>query len=276
MADVKYVSNEIEDFEGGGLYPGGSGVVSELKYVLWDYDGKQPPNSVVAAYMKFTPSDGSNEGKPVDHYWSVGPAVDFAPDPEGGRLVALKAREHQSESSNWAFALKKFHENCGLEKGKLSTDKGIRVLEGTVATFVRQDQPTREGLADQKPAGEQKKFKPTTLVPTKAKFPWEKGGGRSAAAKTTASAPAANATTAAASNGAGEVTADLSVAIKDILTNAGGSIEYAELPKALLGALGGIERKARTDMITKAKDAEFISSLAQENGWTFDGKELVL
>lgn len=273
MADVKFVSNEIDDFEGGGLYPGGSGVIQELKYVLWDYDGKQPPNSVVAVHMKFAPSDGSNEGKPVDHYWSVGPATDFAPDPEGGRLVVLKSREHQSESSNWAFALKKFHQNCGLEKGKLSTDKGLRVLDGTVATFVREDQPTREGLAEQKPAGEQKKFKPTTLVPTKAKFPWEKGAGRAATTK-----PAATTTTAAAppaaSNGAGET--DLSVVIKELLTNSGGSMEYAELPKALLGALGGIERSARTAMIGKAKDPEFITSLATENGWTFDGKELVL
>jgi hypothetical protein len=274
MADVKFISNELEDFEGGGLYPGGSGVIQELKYVLWDYDGKQPPNSVVAVHMKFVPSDGSNEGKPVGHYWSVGPASDFAPDPEGGRLVGLKARDRQSESSNWAFALKKFHQNCGLEKGKLSTDKGLRVLDGTVATFVREDQPDRQGLADQKPAGEQKKFKPTTLVPTKAKFPWEKGAGRTTTKASTTTTTTAAAAVAASTNGTGET--DISVVIKELLTNAGGSMEYAELPKALLGALGTVERSVRNAMVTKSKDAEFINSLATENGWTFDGKELVL
>lgn len=277
MPDVKYVSNELDDFEAGGLYPGGTGVIKELKYVLWDYDGKRAPDSVVAVHMLFSPTDGSNDGKDVDHYWSVGPAVDFAPDPNGGRLIALKAREAQGESSNWAFALKKFRDNCGLEKGKLSSDKGIRVLEGSVATFVRQDQPSRSGLeSDAQPAGGgERKFKPTTLVPTKAKFPWEKGAAKTTTATKTTSTPAPAAAAKAESNGSGG-DVDLSEVIKKILEDNGGDIQYADLHKAALGALGSVERSSRLELMKKVKDPEFVSALAQENGWTFDGNSLVL
>jgi len=275
MSNVKYASNEVDDFEqGGGLYPGGSGVIQKIQYQLGDAFGKKPKDSVVEVHCLFQPSDGSNEGKPENIVWSAGNASDFAPDPEGGRLIALKIREQQSDNSNWANVLKRFRDNCGLEKGKLSGSTGIRALEGTEVTFTRIDQPTREGLAEDKPAdGQQKKFKPTFLVPTKAKFPWEKGAGRSTAAKPTVNAtPAAS----APANGNGSGSLDLSLIIKGVVESAGGSIEFAALPKELLGVLSDVDRTQRTALIKDAKDVAKITALAQENGWTFDGKELIL
>jgi hypothetical protein len=278
---ARYASNNIEDFEEGGLYPGGTGVIEDIKYVLWDYDGKQPKDSVIAVYMKFQPTDGSNENKPVENYWAAGNDVaSFAPDPTGGRLVILKLREKQSQSSNWALVLKKFRDNCGLEGAKLTGDDGIRALLRTELTLTRMDQPPREGLAHDAPptGGEAKKFKPTLLVPTKAKFPWDKGAGRStAAAKTGATATATTTTDSTAppaSNGAGSP--DLSLLIKDIVTAAGGSMDFAAIPKELLGKLADVDRGARTALIKQAKDEKFIEGLATENGWTFDGKELIL
>lgn len=282
MSNVRFVSNEVDDFEQGGLYPGGSGIIEAIKYTLWDYDGTQPKDSAVAVHCKFQPTDGSNEGKPVDIYWSAGNAADFAPDPTGGHLVVLKTRDKQSDNSNWAHALKRFRDNCGLEKGKLSGPTGILALERTEMTVARIDQPTREGLNEDKPADPNKKgnFKKTFLVPTKARFPWEKGAGKSAVAATTAKAPAATTTTAttpaAQTNGAGAGSLDLSILIRDIVTEAGGSIEFAVIPKTLLGKLADVDRTARTALIKDAKDVAKITALAEENGWTFDGKELVL
>jgi len=272
---ARYASNNIEEFEEGGLYPGGTGVIEEIKYVLWDYDGKQPKDSVIAVYVKFQPTDGSNENKPVPIHWAAGNDVkSFAPDPTGGHLVIMGAREKQSQSSNWAYILKKFRDNCGMDTTKLDSPEGILALTRTQVTFARMDQPTREGLQDDKPAGEAKKFKPTVLVPTKATFPWEKGAGKSQAAKQTANAPAQAATT---TNGAGAASAaDLSLLIKDIVTAAGGSMEFAAIPKELLGKLADVDRTQRTALIKQAKDEKFIESLAAENGWTFDGKELIL
>ena len=277
MSNVRFASNEIDEFEQGGLYPGGTGIGQSFRYVLWDYDGSQPKDSSVAVHCKFQPTDGSNEGKPVDIFWSAGDAASFGPDPAGGRLVILKARDKQSDNTNWAYALKKFRDNCGLEKGKLSTDQGIIVLDGTEMTVARIDQPTREGLNDDKPADPNKKasFKKTFLMPTKAKFPWEKGNRAATVKATTGTVAASTATTTATpSNGAG--TLDLSLVIKDVVTQSGGSIEFAALPKALLGALAEVDRTQRTNLIKQAKDEKFIESLATENGWTFDGKELIL
>lgn len=279
--NVQYVSNEIEDFEqGGGLYPGGTGIIEELKYTLWDYDGKQPKDSALAVYMKFQPTDGSNEGKPVEQYWSAGDAASFSPDPTGGFLVPLKLRVAQSDNSNWAEILKAFRDNCGLEPGKLSShDKGkegIRALERTEATFSRKDQKEREGLPERAPTGAApKKFKATILVPTKAKFPWEKGAGRAAAAKPT-TGTATTTTPPAASNGASTTTPDLSILIKEIAEAAGGVINFADIPKELTGKLADVDRTARVAMVKQSKDEAYVAGLAKENGWTFDGKELIL
>lgn len=279
---ARYASNNIEDFEEGGLYPGGTGVIEDIKYVLWDYDRKQPKDSVIAVYMKFQPTDGSNEGKPVENYWAAGNDVaSFAPDPTGGHLVILKTRDKQSQSSNWALVLKKFRDNCGLEGAKLTGNDGIRVLIHTQLTVTRMDQPLREGLAHDTPpaGGETKKFKPTLLVPTKATFPWNKSAGRSAAAQTSTPATATTTTDSTAppaSNGAGAGAPDLSLLIKDIVTAAGGSMDFAAIPKELLGKLADVDRGARTALIKQSKDEKFIEGLATENGWTFDGKELIL
>lgn len=275
MSNVRYASNEFEDFEeGGGLYPGGSGVIEDIKYTLWDYDGKQPKDSAVAVYCKFQPTDGSNEGKPEEIYWSAGDASSFAPDPTGGRLVILKTRDKQSGSSNWAHVLKAFKENCGLESGKLSGPDGILALIRTECTFTRVDQPTRQGLKQDDTR--EKKFKPTFLVPTKARFPWEKGAGKQTAAKTQAATPTspAPATTSNGTASAGPI--DLSLIIKEVVENAGGSIEFAALPKALLEKLADVDRTQRTALIKESKDVAKVTALAQENGWTFDGKELIL
>ena len=274
---ARYASNNIEEFEEGGLYPGGTGIIEEIKYVLWDYDGKQPKDSVIAVYVKFQPTDNSNEGKPVPIHWAAGnDTKSFSPDPTGGHLVIIGAREKQSQSSNWAYILKKLRDNCGMDVTKLDGPEGILALTRTEVTFSRMDQPTREGLESDKPAGgEPKKFKPTILVPTKAKFPWEKGAGRTQAASTKpTAATTATATTTNGTAAAGPI--DLSIIIKEVVESQGGSIEYAALPKALLDKLPDVDRTQRTTLIKQAKDAKFIESLAAENGWTFDGKELIL
>ena len=275
---ARYASNNIDQFEEGGLYPGGTRVIEEIKYVLWDYDGKQPKDSVIAVYAKFQPTDGSNEGKPVPIYWAAGNDVkSFAPDPTGGHLVIMGARDKQSQSSNWAFVLKKFRDNCGMDVTKLDSSEGILVLARTQVTLARIDQPTRDIADDNKPAtGEPKKFKPTVLVPTKATFPWEKGSAKTNAAKPAATAPAAATGTAPAptSNGSGPL--DLSTIIQEVVQAAGGSVEFKSLGKLILEKLPDVDRTERTALIKQAKDEKVIAALAEENAWTFDGKELIL
>ncbi len=202
----------------------------------------------------------------------------FAPDPTGGHLVIMGAREKQSQSSNWAFVLKKFRDNCGMDVSKLDGPEGILALARTQATFARVDQPTRDGLNEDKPAtGEPKKFKSTVLVPTKATFPWEKGSAKTNAKTNTAAAPATTTTapaSAPASNGSG--TLDLSQIIQEVVQAAGGSVEFKSLGKLILEKLPDVDRTERTALIKQAKDEKVIAALAEENAWTFDGKELIL
>lgn len=285
------MSNEIEDFQGGGIYPGGTGLVREFRFCLWDYDGKQPKDSVCAAKMVFQPTDGSNEGKELIQYWSVGPASEFAPDGQSddGFVVSVHARTALSESSNYAFFLKKLRETCGLPKGKLSEGRGVRALEATELTLARVDQPHRDGLGDSAPAqpGQQSR-KPTTLIPTRAKWGWETGaqqtqaaaatGGRTAprGSRATQATPAAPAQTQAAApvsappahtNGAGPVTA--ASIIEGILSN--GPANVADLPRLGLEWLTAnniTDRSIRLPLSKELKDAAAVEEMAVVNDWT--------
>lgn len=278
---ANYVSNEIDDFEaGGGLYPGGTGVIEDLHYTLWDYNGKRAKDSGLAVYMKFQPRDGSNEGKPVEEWWSCGDVAAFGPDPTGGFLIALKERKAQSDNSKWATVLKKFKDNCGLPPGQLSGKdsgkEGIKALIGSEVTFTRQDDKEYDIQKEETPGEKKNNRKPTILVPTKAKFPWEKGGkGRTVPASSPEAAKGA-ATPAASTNGTGDGGVDLVAIITDIVKASDGSIMLADLPKEVMGKLTDVDRKVRMGYIGQVKEASFIEGLAKEHGWTFDGKELVI
>src|SRR5271154_3978382 len=91
------LTNEIEDFQaGGGLYPGGTCIVEEACYRLWDYNGKRPKDSQNAAYLRLRPIDGSNDGKVVEQYYSVGgTSSDYVPDNTGGNLIGLKGEKQR-------------------------------------------------------------------------------------------------------------------------------------------------------------------------------------
>lgn len=270
---TNYVSNEIEDFQGGGLYPGGTGKVVECCYILWDYDRKYPLDSQLAVLLKFQPTDGSNEGKEELIHWSAGSAKDFQPSPDGGHLIATSARTAQSESSNWAHVLKALRDNCGLPKGKLSTDAGLHVLEGSELTLARIEQKEREGLPQNAPAEgqQQSNRKRTILCPTRAKFSWENRGGASRTA-TIAAAPASTNATPVPFNGViPNTVTDTSEILQSILEGNGGEIEVSLIAKAIMGAMVNHDKLVRTNAMKDAKAN--LETIAAGSGWTLaDGK----
>lgn len=178
-------SNDPDDFiAGGGLYPGGTGIFKSIGYTFWDYNGTRAPNSQVAVKVTFSPTDGSNEGKDEDIFWSVGPATEYQPDQTGGFVFAIGGAAQIRDSCNWHFVDAKFKTNCGMPGGTLNGPTGIKILEGCQVTLVRQDQPDRNierGPSPQGPvipgmAPKQFNNKPTILVPTHGIFPWSAGG----------------------------------------------------------------------------------------------------
>jgi len=296
---TNYISNELEDFQAGGLYPGGTGIAQSIRYVLWDYEGKQPPDSAVAVHMDFKPIDGGNDGKNVSIFWSVGPASDFVPSQNGGHLIPVAGRPTQGTGSNWAFVLSKFRDNCGLARGVLSGPEGITILSGAELTIAKVPQPKREGLTgdDEEKEKGGRKFPKETYIPTRVIYPWDRKGGPSrpavavmpspavAPATTPASTPpilvgaaAQQAQTSAPSTNGNAILAaptDLASALAIALKENGGSLTMESLAKAVLGAAVNSDRGVKVAIAKQSKDPALIEAAANANGWIWDGKDLI-
>jgi hypothetical protein len=294
------LSNDPDDFVQSGLYPGGTGIVEDIFYALWDYNGKQPPDSVCAVKLIFKPTDGSNEGKDVEIFWSVGPSSEFAPSQDGGFVFGVGNATGMRNSSNWYHIGVALRDNCGMEKGKLNGPAGIKALLGSTLTLVRKDQPTRDGMDAPPQAQGQghggRQNKATFLVPTAAVFTWDKPGTGRAKAKPAAkpgpvTVPAAPATPAprpvmaapapaAPVNGSASATVDVDTTIAEVLAEIlteteGNAVEFTNLPNLVLNKVGpqgrGVVVKQRMEITKQVKDPSYITALAGAQGWTFDG-----
>jgi hypothetical protein len=291
------VSNEVDDFEQGGLYPGGSCRVNSCRYRLWDYDGAMPPDSVVSVALDLQPIDGSNDGKQFVQHYSVGNSSNFTPSEDGKFLFNIAGTGQMKNSTNWAYFSAKLKANCGLEKGRLSQPGiGLAALDGTEFTLVRTDQPTRDGLepapAAPGQAGKQERKK-TILIPTRATFPWDRGG----AGKPIAAAPAPAAgpqavppratpapqapppsppPTNGQGNGGGDWRSALPAVLESMLSTSGSvSIADPTFMKGIIDSLGvGLTSTIRIAMIKEIKTGAPVAEVAKANGWTFDGATL--
>lgn len=285
------ISNNPANFEEGGLYPGGKNLATSVKYALWDYGGTKPPNSFVCVEMTCQPLDGSNDGKEHVVNWNVGPAADFAPDHLGGSLIPLRTRDKQSTQSNWAHVLKQgFMLNCGLDPEKIDTEVGITALNGTEVVLARVDPPKRDFGDDAAQAPPQPGQQPPKrsggnkiLLPTWAKFPWEKGTKGATAAATTAVAKATPSAASKATMGlkaeANGSTGGTSFAdiVEAIMTANKGTFDAANLAVAVgeQCVLLGIGRADKIALLKSAKDVEALKAVAAEKGWTLEDGILI-
>lgn len=281
------------EFISGGLYPGGTGIFEDIRYKLWDYNGKQAPGSAVAVYVSFRPTDGSNEGKVEEIYWSVGPASNFIPDHTGGHLLPVAKPGHEpvkgiSDQCNWSQVMSAFLKNCGLEPARLNGTDGITALKGSEVSLTRIDQKERDlpntAAPSNAPGGQTadaKKFKATILVPTRCKYAWEKGARGNVAAPAPAQAVngAVNSAAAPAPVANGAVDPALTNAISSALVAAGDNgVPFSELANLVTAQLttAGIAGKARVQMMKHVKSMESIAALADPNGWTWDADSQTL
>lgn len=273
------VSNE--EFAIGALYPGGRGIVKSCRYQLHDYNGKQAKDSNCGLFITFQPTDGSNEGKPTELFWNVGPAVEFIPDmaSQGGFCLALHGRTGISDSSNCSkYLINKLKSTCGLPKGKLDEGAGVHVLEGSEIMFAQQDQEDRD-FQDRQPgqAQGQGQRKNKVYVPTYAKFAWETGARMSvpAPAQGLGQAPAQAMAPATHTNGTAPsgISQDLANILKSI-----GTVDLSSNPaKSVLDycVANNINNPARMPIVKEAtalfKDAANLEVIAASNGWSVAG-----
>ena len=180
MSSPQRVSNS--DFQAGGIYPGSTGIVKDIAYKLWDYNAPSRPIPKPASKPSFPLFGKSNEGKDVAINWNVAKADSHAPDPSNsGFCLDLKGTGAKlSDSSNWHFAFEEgFVKNCGIPKDALDGPNGIKALIGSELTLTRMDPPKRD-LPNAAPAapGQPPKRVNQILIPTRAKWAWERGGAR--------------------------------------------------------------------------------------------------
>jgi hypothetical protein len=307
MNQPQLLSNSFDDFAAGGsLYPGGSGLITDVHYRLWDYGGTQAPDSVCAVYILFTPTDGSNDGKPVEIFWSVGDATDFQPDHTGG-FVSSATKTGIPSSSNWGFISERFKNGCGLDGSVFNQPGvGIRALLNGELTVTRQDQPKREGLErPDDPARKKGNFKPTILVPTRFRGSWERTGAGArpngpapvmqmppqtqpapsyqppvqqfapppqAPAPVSYQPPPPPPPPGAFTGGA----FDIATALRSIVMESGGVVMATEIPKAMLNkivAAGNVTPADRLGILSAVSAAQ-LPALAPSLGLRFDGTML--
>ena len=264
MSSPQRVSNS--DFQAGGIYPGGTGIVKDIAYKLWDYNGTQPPNSQTCVEAIFSPIRQVQRGKDVAINWNVAKADSHAPDPSNsGFCLDLKGTGAKlSDSSNWHFAFEEgFVKNCGIPKDALDGPNGIKALIGSELTLTRMDPPKRD-LPNAAPAapGQPPKRVNQILIPTRAKWAWERGGARQTDTATGTSATP----NAAASNGAG-AGGDLASLMLSIVTKEGGAIDMADFTAKLTAelTLAGIKGKDRVNLLKSSKTAASLTSAAAAN-----------
>jgi hypothetical protein len=287
---VQHLSNE--EFISGGLYPGGHGSIASIKYVLWDYAGKQAPDSVVAVKVTFQPDDNSNDGKPVEIYWSAGSATNAVPDHDGKFLLPVSRPGREpvkgiSDNCNWKQVYEAFKHGCAMPPGSLDGPQGILALTGTRLSITRVDQKERdfadqdnvpEGAPGRGGAGQQKRKVGQVLVPTRVDFyPWDtRGRGvTQATAVPSNTAPTAAPVAVAHTNGAatpGDHTATLSQALGKALNASPEGIPFADIAAKVTEQLTimGIVGKSRALMMKNLKTEADIAALAGLNGWTWD------
>lgn len=296
------ISNELEDFVQGGIYPGGTGILEDIRYVLWDYEKTMPPDSVTAVRYTLKPTDGSNDNMAYVGYWTVGKAVEYSPDHTGGFLIS-HVTDHARMGSNWHFVLTKFRDNCGMERGRLSGPTGILALVGSEITLTRVDPPARdfaEAAPGMGPAqqGQKKPGGNKVLVPTRCKFPWEgQGKGKARGAVATPAqqstgmgisiAPPINEPIAsvnaprATANGHTPVTSALTKAIQSVLDDASASgtpvpiTDLASLLTPKLTVDAGFNKMDRINALKQVKEGGmgFLTALANQHGWVLDLEE---
>jgi len=167
MAEKQGVSLKPSDAKegGGGLIDNIDAVAKEVKFTLFDYQGKAAP--VPAIYAKLV----DREDNEFEQYWSMGSAKDWVPSADGKTLVASGTAEALNAGSNGMIMITSLV-NAGFPEDKLGDD--ISVLTGLDAHWSRVAAPKRTGIA-QTARADGKTYEQTILCVDKInKLPWDK------------------------------------------------------------------------------------------------------
>lgn len=271
--EVRRLSNSVDDMMTPGIGPDQSDCrCLSMSYISFDYAGTMANDPVIAAKGTFLPLDGSNEGKEFEIEWTTGAKMaEFAIVDDGGFLAPTASKNSLTNTSNWAY-LQNSLKACSIEtKNLLNGPRGIRGLEGIEWTLRRIKQPERQGLDAKNAKGRDKEYYTclkVMVLPGEKKSPAAR---RTAAPKPAAAAPAAAAAASApAVNGA--ATSDLRDHVIAALSANSGTINMADLPKAVFKIVKATGANAKDAMETGNQATEDYLIEQQMDGapWSLD------
>jgi len=157
--------------EGGGLIDDFDGTISDIRFIMTNYDGAIT-DAIPAARVLFE-VDGEETDATL---YSVGGKNDFTPDDSGMGLTPLKSKSTLTKTAKFSMLLDSLVE-CGFPLNRMDEDS-VAYLVGTYGHFLRKAVEYK-GL--KKKEGDREN---TVLVCTKLiKLPWETKGGKSTKGK---------------------------------------------------------------------------------------------
>lgn len=138
--------------ESTGLFPNDEKAkVVAAACVRYDYNGKQPTPAPCVKLSLI----GEGMEKAVDQYWGVGKSEDWAPSPDGKKMIPVGKRQALHKSTNMAMLGMSLHGAGFPEELEAACDEDITNIVGLSAHWVR-TKVKREGLKDA--AGNDKEF----------------------------------------------------------------------------------------------------------------------
>lgn len=141
MAKKKGVSLNPNDFVSGGLIDDVDCTFENVKFEMYDYNGKvSPANPSLGIDIRY----GDAEDDKTRQYWSAGSHKDWAASDDGSMLVSVGQATALRKSTNLFNLLKSLCE-CGFQSDEL--DEGVvTCLEGLKCHVMRIPAPKRAGL----------------------------------------------------------------------------------------------------------------------------------
>ncbi len=277
------VSLDTDDMVAGGLPDDFRGVVTEARFVPWDYQGKID-FKVIAARVRIEPADDSSVDPEllvdglVEAMYSTGANMDdFVPTDDGENeaeaglyIMPVGTRTALGKSSNFAF-MEVCAKDAGFKPAAGFVD--VSVLEGLDAQWNRRPQPKRGGVQVTSDDDGRKRAN-DILVPTEV-FGTAKAKAKTTKKRTTKTSKAgAKAKSKPADDDLDrdELEAEVLALVSEMIDEADGSLPKSKIVAAIIspkGPFGGKENAGRR----KVANAEFATNADwlgdEDRPWTF-------
>lgn len=251
MVDKKGASLNPVDFISGGLLDDVTATWKNVKFEVFDYDGKGQKAPCLGIDL-ITGTEGPND-KPYRQRYSCGSLENWEPSADGLMLIPVGKDTELRKASNLYMLLTSLAE-AGFPMERLN-EGNVGVFENMVAHMIRKDAPKRPGL-DQpttrrgRDGKEYERDNKVLCVSKIEKLPWEgedapKGKAGKGSAK---SAPKADAPT-----GAG-IDEKAKEVLMNLIVAADGKISKKEIPSKAFNAIPAADKDRKAVLAVLFKD----------------------